>query len=102
MPPRTQVAAALGKRDGITAKKGLSNETVFGLQLVDLSSRAQIRRCAELASGQSRRKHKNGLAEARYFAASCAHFEIELRKEFAAAGGSISPVSDVRNGTMRP
>ena len=40
--------------------------------------------------------------EARYFAASCAHFASVLRKGFAAAGGSISPVSAVRNGTMRP
>src|SRR5437899_2553129 len=32
MPPRTQVAAASGKRDGITAKKGLSNETGFRLR----------------------------------------------------------------------
>jgi len=38
----------------------------------------------------------------RYFAASCAHFASVLKNGCAAGGASISPVSDVRNGTMRP
>jgi hypothetical protein len=40
--------------------------------------------------------------EARYLAASCAHFASVVKNAFAAGGGSITPVSDVRNGTMRP
>ena len=39
---------------------------------------------------------------ASYFAAACAYCDKELKNAFAPAGGSISPVSNVRNGTMRP
>lgn len=37
-----------------------------------------------------------------YFAASCAHFASVLKKAFALAGGSISPVSDAFDVTMCP
>lgn len=37
-----------------------------------------------------------------YFAASCAHFASVVRKEFAAAGGSTSPVNAALNVIMCP
>jgi hypothetical protein len=47
-------------------------------------------------------EHSPKLEAARYFAAACAHCDNEVKNAFAPAGGSISPTSEVRNGTMRP
>ena len=49
--------------------------------------------------GQSR---ESGLKRRFYFAASRAHFDRVVKKGFAGAGGSTSPVSEALNVTMCP
>ena len=50
------------------------------------------------AERTDRRNSKGGF----YFAASCAHFVSVVKKGFASAGGSTSPVSAALNDTMCP
>ena len=59
---------------------------------------AEIRnRKVELGS-----EKRGGPRSSPYLAASCAHFASVVRKEFAAAGGSTSPVSAALNVIMCP
>jgi hypothetical protein len=46
---------------------------------------------------RERKRPKGASGSLPYFAASCAHFASDVKNAFAPVGGSISPISDVRN-----
>ena len=99
----------IGKRDGTTVKNYLQTKWT-GTHCVVIPSEAREPWCLPMPAihmAQARTKiprcaRNDSLKRNTYFAASCAHCANAVKNAFAPAGGSISPISEVRNGTMRP
>jgi hypothetical protein len=85
------IRCRIGKRDGTTVKYYLQTSKGTGEAF-------RVTRCSSVSPVVKSLAHP----EDPYFAAACAHCANEVRNALAPAGGSISPVSDVLNGTMRP